>query len=145
MTNLTKLNLPGAITMRPFAFGRMSRPYIYNARGEFLKNNELGDLGRADFAKAKEVREQKIEKGMKITEVADGGAAKKAGLRAGDIIVSVGTKRVRNLDELAAALAEVKGSVDAIVIRGETGKREAISIAPETGKIGVSVVPAELN
>ncbi|MCE9532246.1 MAG: trypsin-like peptidase domain-containing protein [Planctomycetes bacterium] len=120
-------------------------PTMFESRAYFLKIKKLGDLGRADFAKAKELREQKIEWGMKITDAIDGGAAKNAGLSAGDIIVSVGAKKVRSLDELSAALAAAEGPVNAVVIKAESKKRETITITPKAGKIGVAVEPVELN
>ena len=48
------------------------------------------------------------ETGLQITEVLNGGTAKTADLRAGDVILGVGKNRTRTFEELQAALAASK-------------------------------------
>lgn len=112
--------------------------------GIFWRETGRNDLAQADFAKAEELRERIRGIGMKITELTEGGAAKKAKLRVGDIIMSVGGKRVRDYNELRAALEKANGPVDMVIINSDLGQSQTISITPEAGGIiGASVVPAE--
>jgi tetratricopeptide (TPR) repeat protein len=120
-------------------------PAIRETRAMFFEGRELSDWGQSDRALAKRLRSQKIETGMKMTDVTEGGAAHEAGLRVGDIIVNVGTKRVKNLEDLTSALAAANGPVSAIVIRAESNQRETVTIAPRSGKLGIKVVPIELK
>jgi len=116
---------------------------LYDGRGNFWQNMGRYDLAQADFAKAREIRAKRVEIGMKITELKEGGAAKKAKLRLGDMIISVGGNRVRNADELIAALSKAKGPLEMVIINVDDGRRQTISITPEAGRIGVAVVPAD--
>ena len=84
------------------------------------------------------------ESGLKITDLYDG-SAKKADLRAGDVILGVGKTRTRTFEELQAALAESKGDVDLIFLNSENGKVEKLPLKPLDGKIGVGVIPVNLN
>ena len=62
----------------------------------------------------------------------------------GDIIVNVGAKRVKNLDDLTSSLAAAGEPVEMVVIRAESNQRQTVSIKPLAGKIGVKVVPVPL-
>jgi tetratricopeptide (TPR) repeat protein len=118
---------------------------ILEDRAIFLETRELGDRGRADRARVQALRQQYIQMGMKLTEIASGGAAETARLRVGDIVISVGSTRVRNHEELVAALAAAKGPVSLEIINGQTKKRESVAVTPVAGKIGVSVEQVPLN
>src|SRR5439155_9713273 len=50
--------------------------------------------------------------GLQISDIADGSPAKKAGLRAGDIITSIGGLRIESSEDLQRALANVNGDVE---------------------------------
>ena len=78
--------------------------------------------------------------GMQITEVTDDGAAKKAALRAGDIITSVGGSRTDSFEALQSALANAKGEVEVAFLNGANMKPEKTRLTPRNGKIGVAVV-----
>jgi S1-C subfamily serine protease len=84
------------------------------------------------------------EVGLKIADLYDG-AAKKAALREGDIIVAVGKARVRSFNELVLSLANVTGPVEVTYVAGSSGKVEKTIVTPVEGKIGVGVVPADLR
>jgi len=84
------------------------------------------------------------EWGLRITEVFDG-PAKKADLRAGDVILGVGKTRTQSFEELQLALAAAGGETDLVFINNENKKVEKIPIKPEQGKIGVAVMPTELR
>jgi len=82
-----------------------------------LASSSLG-LSLADLSAAQK-RELKIDGGV-LVEGADGPAAK-AGLRAGDVILSVGNNQVKDLKQFESALAKLdKGKpVSVLVRRGE--------------------------
>jgi membrane-associated protease RseP (regulator of RpoE activity) len=82
--------------------------------------------------------------GMKITNLIADGAAAKGSLRNGDIILSVGTTRTSNFDELRSALSSVNGTADIVFINGENGKLEKLPIKVADGKIGVAVQEVQL-
>jgi membrane-associated protease RseP (regulator of RpoE activity) len=60
-----------------------------------------------------------VDRGLLVTEVAEGTPAAVAGLRGGDVIVEVGGREVTTLGELRAALATGQGRVLEVVRRGE--------------------------
>lgn len=84
------------------------------------------------------------ETGLRIQDLYEG-AARQAALRQGDIIVAVGNARVRTFNELAQTLASVKGPVEVTYLAGGTGKTEKAIVTPVDGKIGVGVVPVDLQ
>jgi membrane-associated protease RseP (regulator of RpoE activity) len=83
--------------------------------------------------------------GMRIINVIDGGAAKKADLRQNDVILGVEDRRVNSFEELQSALAQATGEVNIIFINGENGKLERLPVTPINGKIGVAVAPIHLK
>jgi serine protease Do len=64
---------------------------------------------------AQEAKQLGTEGGLVVQESA--GAAAKAGIRAGDVIVSVNGKTVRQVDELRNQIAQAKGRVAVLVER----------------------------
>jgi membrane-associated protease RseP (regulator of RpoE activity) len=82
-----------------------------------------------------------VPNGLQVTEVFDNTAAKKAGLRAGDIITAVGGTRVQSFEELQQALARSNGEVDVTFVDASKGKTDKARVKPQDGKIGVAVVP----
>ncbi|MCE9531737.1 MAG: PDZ domain-containing protein [Planctomycetes bacterium] len=82
--------------------------------------------------------------GLEITMVLDAGAAKKANLKAGDIITSVASIRTQTFEELQRALAAADSEVDLTFINASTKKADKTKITPKDGKIGVAVVPVNL-
>jgi membrane-associated protease RseP (regulator of RpoE activity) len=79
--------------------------------------------------------------GLQVTEVFDNTAAKRAGLRTGDVITAVGGTRVQTFEELQQALARSNGEVDVSFVDVSNGKSEKARVKPQDGKIGVAVVP----
>lgn len=86
---------------------------------------------------------QNTQWGMQITQVFDGGA-KKANLRSGDIILSVGNTRVQSLEGLQAALAGAK-DVEISYLNNATRKVETTPVKVVENKIGVEVVPVAIR
>jgi len=84
------------------------------------------------------------EWGLKVTQVMEGGAAKKADLRPGDIILGIGQTRTQTLSELQQALASARGQAELVFINQDNKKIEKIPVTPTDGKIGVAVEPVDL-
>jgi len=55
---------------------------------------------------ARQLRLKTDEQGVVVTQVEPGSIAEKAGIRAGDVIISVGGERIGNLTEFHRALAD---------------------------------------
>ncbi len=74
--------------------------------------------------------------GLLVHAVEDGGPAERAGIRRGDLIVSVGGAAVTTVEELAAAIqaAADAGSADLIVVRGT----DEVAIAVNFGESATS-------
>jgi membrane-associated protease RseP (regulator of RpoE activity) len=84
------------------------------------------------------------ETGLRITDVLDG-PAKKAELRAGDIILGIGETRTQTFEELQSALAASKGKVEVVFINGENKNVEKLPVTPVNNKLGIAVVPATVR
>jgi serine protease Do len=74
--------------------------------------------------------------GLLVHAVEDGGPAERAGIRRGDLIVSVGGTAVTTVEELATAIQEAAdaGSADLIVVRGT----DEVAIAVNFGESATS-------
>jgi hypothetical protein len=83
------------------------------------------------------------ETGMQITDVFDGGGAKNANMRRGDIILGVGKTRTQSLEELQAALLGVTDT-EIVFINKDNNRIEKMPIQVDNGRIGVAVVPVTL-
>ncbi|HSB73938.1 MAG TPA: Do family serine endopeptidase [Candidatus Methylomirabilis sp.] len=73
-----------------------------------------------DQEKAKKFKLREDEEGLLVTDVARGGPASGAGIRAGDVIREVNRRAVRSLDGYRGALRQGEGEVDLFLVkRGE--------------------------
>ena len=68
--------------------------------------------------------------GLLVRAVEDGGAAAAAGLREGDVLVPAGTRELRSVGALHAALDEAgeRGRVRVTVLRGSAEKRVELRV-----------------
>ncbi len=82
--------------------------------------------------------------GLRVDEVMNDGAAKKADLRKGDVIIGVNKTRTESLEDLQQALAGNRGQVEMTFMNSENQKIERVRITPADGKIGVAVTPISL-
>lgn len=74
-----------------------------------------------------------VSGGALVSEVRDGSAASKAGLRAGDVITEVDGKQIKNQFDIIKAVNDKKdGDVSVTFIRD--GKRQTINVTPEKTK-----------
>ena len=70
--------------------------------------------------------------GVRLSGVRKDGAAEKAGLRKGDVIVRIGTRDIHNLDDYMASFGELEaGSTVAIVVVRD-GKRVELQMVPQS-------------
>lgn len=65
-------------------------------------------------------RYYRLPAGVSVTKITPGGAAEKAGLAVGDILLSIGGERITSSDELSAALYSYKAgdTVQLVIYRG---------------------------
>ncbi len=84
------------------------------------------------------------EYGLQITEVFDGGGAKSAQLRAGDIILGVGKTRTQSFEALQAALVGI-ADADIVFVNRDNNRVERMPVKVDNGKIGVAVIPVAMQ
>jgi serine protease Do len=70
-----------------------------------------------------EVEERADGEGLLITNVKQGSSAEKAGLKVGDVVTTVGGKKMSNVDDLSTTLFELKAKRD-IVVNVKRGKKQ---------------------
>jgi S1-C subfamily serine protease len=90
------------------------------------------------------LQQMQTRTGMKIVDVFEG-AAKKADLRPGDVILAIGNVRVHSFEDMQTALAQTRGEADIIFVNRDNGRLERLRLTPVAGKIGVSVVAVNSN
>jgi C-terminal processing protease CtpA/Prc len=83
---------------------------------------------------------------MMIVELADDGAAARADLRVGDVLVMVGAKRVESLEDVKDALTLAKGEkVEVVFVNAENSKLERLAVKPDGVRIGVRIEPVVIE
>lgn len=70
-------------------------------------------------------------KGLRLTNVKENGAAQRAGLKANDVIVSLGGKKIENIQDYMNALRQLVAGVEAPVSVLRDGKPLELKITPE--------------
>jgi serine protease Do len=93
------------------------------------------DLGMTveelDAEKAKKFKLREDEEGLVVTDVAKGGPAAGAGVRAGDLVREVNRRAVRSLEGLRSALRQGEGEVDLFLLqRGDA--HVYVAVKPKT-------------
>jgi hypothetical protein len=68
--------------------------------------------------------------GVMLQGVREGGPAEKAGLKAGDVIVEFGGKKIRNVQEYTTVLADAKPNVATTIVVMRKGQRMSLPITP---------------
>jgi hypothetical protein len=78
----------------------------------------------------------KEDRGLQITQLVSGGAAEKAGLRVGDLLVSGNFDTLENVPDLMKVLLHSKGTLEVRYIEGRTGaeKTATVSLTPISEK-----------
>jgi len=67
-------------------------------------------------------------KALEIVSLNDKGGAKAAGLQAGDVVVSIGGKKVSKIEEVGACLKELKAGTNVKVVYRRKGKEESVEV-----------------
>jgi len=106
---------------------------VLGARGYVATEIEVS-VGHHDRELRRTVRLKRAN-AVLVAEVMDGGAAKPAGVRAGDVLMRYGAERVRNLAELKQALKAASGTVAVELWRD--GKPVVLSLP--AGRLGAQV------
>lgn len=71
----------------------------------------------------------KSTEGVLVSEVAEGGPADKAGLEAGDVILSVNDERIETLKELPRVIADIDPGTDNEITVWRNGKEKSFDVA----------------
>ncbi len=87
---------------------------------------------------AKEYNLEKIE-GVYVTDVPEGGAARAAGIRQGDVIIAVGNRRVNTTAELQEAVSQFRPGDDVkiTVKRNNSEKQFTVTLRNKLGDTGI--------
>lgn len=104
---------------------------------ERLRESESGYLGiSCSNVEGRQAEEYDIPKGVYVRDVEEGGAAEKAGLKKGDVIVALNEVPVETMDELSEMLRyyPVDEIVDLEVMRYQDGEYKSQIISVKLGK-----------
>jgi S1-C subfamily serine protease len=87
---------------------------------------------------AKEYNLSKIE-GVYVAGVTENGAAKEAGIKAGDVILEIQGRKVNSNAELQEAISQYRPGdlVNVMVKRGESGKQFSVKLRNKLGNTGI--------
>ncbi len=80
-------------------------------------------------------------KGVLVEDIVEGGAAEKAGIRAGDVIIEIAGKQVSDTDELSKAIGMMEGEVPTQVVIVRSGKRVTVEAIIEKSDERIVRVP----
>lgn len=108
---------------------------------------EFGEVQRALLGvviatvNADVAREYKLDKieGVYVTDVPEGGAAREAGIRQGDVIIAVGNRRVNTTAELQEAVSQFRPGDDVkiTVKRNNSEKQITVTLRNKLGDTGI--------
>ncbi|GHF91209.1 S1C family serine protease [Streptomyces griseosporeus] len=98
--------------------------------GQIVKDGKVTDSGRAalNITGRTVVNEDYQAAGVAVVDVADGGAADKAGLRPGDVITGLGGTDITTITSLAEALAGAKPGQRTTVTYTRDGKSTTVDV-----------------
>ena len=110
-------------------------PFTKNASQALPKdfNERMGERFGGGAAPARNrvqlgVQTDEVDEGVKITDLTEGGAAAKAGLKAGDIITKLGETKIADVTDLRAALRKLKFGDTSKVSVLRDGKEETVDV-----------------
>jgi Zn-dependent M28 family amino/carboxypeptidase len=128
-----KINTEGQARVVRFAYDVVSKIQSLPTRPEFTKTSGSEQMGRRGFRVSLGVMPDYAEEveGMKISGLRQGSPAERAGLKAGDIIVRLGSIQIKNIYDYTFALSPLKEGeeVEIEVLRNE--QRLVMKITPE--------------
>ena len=104
---------------------------------ERLREGESGYLGiSCSNVEGREAEEYDIPSGVYVRSVEEGGAAEKAGLQKGDVIVALNEVPVKTMDELSEMLRyyPVDEIVDVEIMRYKDGEYQSQIVSVKLGK-----------
>jgi serine protease Do len=106
-----------SITRKRF---KTNQNFLYTPGAENFKmfDNKWNGRNKAFLG----VSTEKVDDGVKITDVSKGSAAEKAGLKEGDIITKVGSKKITDEDDLMDAVGDHKAKEDVNISYKRDGK-----------------------
>jgi hypothetical protein len=128
-----KINTEGEAQVVRFAYGAISKIQALTTRPEFTKTQSTEQPSRRGFAVSLGVMPDYSEEveGLKISGTREGSPAEKAGIKAEDIIVRLGTIKVKNIYDYMFALGELKAGEEVEVEIVRDGQRLVMKVVPE--------------
>jgi hypothetical protein len=128
-----KINAEGEAQVVKFVHDVIWKLEALPTRPQFTKTKSTESATRMGFRVSLGVMPDYAEEveGLKITGTREGGPAEKAGLKAGDVIVRVGSIQVKNIYDYTFALGELKVGQEVEVEVLREGKRLVLKVAPE--------------
>lgn len=116
--NKRKIIIRDGDDMMAFDFGQGGHPFNFN--GDFMDQFNNSKEETRPFLG---VTTEKTDEGVKVTEIVEGSAAEKAGLKEGDIITSIDNEKVETASSLAKIIAGKKPKDEVKVYYLRNGKK----------------------
>jgi S1-C subfamily serine protease len=116
----------------------MARTSQSNPWSTLDQTPQIGTVGKAESA---------YLPGVKVPEVNAGGAAERAGIRAGDVLLRVGDYQVKAApDQVAAVVSTIKAHAgdELRVELDRSGQRLSLPVTPVTGRDGRGAIGISL-
>jgi Zn-dependent M28 family amino/carboxypeptidase len=128
-----KINEEGEAQVVKFVYDVVSKIQALRTRPQFAKTQAGEQTSRRGFNVTLGVMPDYAEdvEGLKISGTREGGPASRAGLKAGDIIVRVGTTKIKNIYDYTFVLGDAPGGEEVEIEVRRDGKLLVMKIVPE--------------
>lgn len=128
-----KLNTEGQARVLRFAYDVIAKIQAHPARPQFARTSSNDQPDRRSFRVSLGVMPDYAEdvEGLKISGTREGSPAEKAGLKAGDIIVRLGSIQIKNIYDYTFALSQLKEGEEVEVEALRNGQRLVMKLVPQ--------------
>ena len=93
-----------------------------------VQRAQLGILGGDNNAELAKEKELGVNYGVYVSELVDGGSAKKAGIKANDVIIGFNDKKINNMAELQEMIALTKPGTEVNITVNRDGKDKTLKV-----------------
>jgi len=128
-----KINTEGEARVVKFVYDAVSKIQAQRRRPQFTKTQSTEQPGRRSFRVSLGVMPDYAEEveGLKISGTRPESPAEKAGLKAGDTIIRLGSVQVKNIYDYMFALGELKADEEVAIEVLRDGRALVMKIVPE--------------